>query len=130
VAVRRARGDAGGHVTVHQLAGRRPGDERALRASIAIGIGDDDTIGTLAMSEHGSESDARAWIEEELPRARFPEWVARRRHGTAGAFLFGQIERGFYVEEAAEGVAFEPDLDQPGWDADLVDGRLRWRPSP
>ena len=66
---------------------------------------------TLAVSEHGTESEARAWIEEELPRARFPEWVARRRHGSAGAFIFGQIEQGFYVEDAAEGVAFEPDLD-------------------
>jgi hypothetical protein len=84
----------------------------------------------LTVSEHPSEAEARAWIEEELLRARFPEWVTRRRHGTAGAFLFGQIERGFYVEDAAEGVAFEPDLDQPGWDADLVDGTLRWRPSP
>ena len=42
--------------TVHQLAGRRPGDERAFRASIAIGIGDDDTVGTLTVSEHGSEA--------------------------------------------------------------------------
>jgi hypothetical protein len=31
----------------------------------------------------------------------------------AGAFLFGQIERGFYVEDPAAFVAFEPDLDQP-----------------
>jgi hypothetical protein len=73
--------------TVHQLMGRRPGDERAFRASIAVGIGDDDTIGTLTVSEHGSEAEARAWIERELPRARFPEWVARRRHGTASAFF-------------------------------------------
>ncbi|MFD8496005.1 hypothetical protein [Amycolatopsis sp. NPDC059657] len=116
--------------TVHQLAGRRPGDERAFPASIAVGIGDDDTVGTLVVSEHGSASEARAWIEEELPRARFPGWVTRRRHGSAGAFIFGQIEQGFYVEDAAEGVAFEPDLDQPGWDADLVEGTLRWRHSP
>jgi hypothetical protein len=54
--------------TVYQLAGRRPGDERAFRASIAVGIGDDDTVGTLTVSEHGTEAEARAWLEEELPR--------------------------------------------------------------
>lgn len=67
------------------------------------GIGDDDTVGVLVVSEHSNGVDARAWIEEEL-RARFPESVARRRHGAVGASLFGHIERGFYVEDLAEGV--------------------------
>jgi hypothetical protein len=48
----------------------------------------------------------------------------------AGVFLYGQIERGWYVEDAEHGVEFEPDPDVPGWDADLVDGALLWRPSP
>jgi hypothetical protein len=116
--------------TLHKLVERGPGTELAFRASIALGIGDDDTVGTVLVSEHDNEADARAWVAHELPRARFPEWVTRRRHGAAGAFLYGQVERGWYVEDAEQGVVFEPDLDAGGWDADLVDDTLRWRPSP
>lgn len=116
--------------TLHQSAGQLRGDEHVFRASIAVGIGDDDTVDVVAESEHDSESDARAWVERELPHAQFPEWVARRRHGVAGAFLFGQIEQGWRVQDAEHGVLFEPDVDTSGWDADLVDGALRWRPSP
>lgn len=116
--------------TLHQLVGQPRGDEHVFRASIGLGIGDDDTVDTVAVSEHDNESDARAWIEHELPRAQFPEWVNRRQHGTAGAFLFGQFEQGWRVQDAERGGLFEPDLDTSGWDADLVDGALRWRPSP
>lgn len=84
---------------------------------------------TVAESEHISESDARAWVERELPRAQFPEWVSHRRHGVAGAFLFGQIEHGWRLQDTEHGALFEPDLNTPGWDVDLVDGALRWRPS-
>ena len=76
-----------------------------------------------------SETRSRANIKRELPHAQFPEWVARRRHGVAGAFLFGQIEQGWRVHDAEHGALFEPDVDTLGWDADLVDGVLRWRTS-
>ena len=67
----------------------------------------------------------RAWIECELPRARFPGWVGLRPHGTAGAFLYGMIEQGWHVRDAEHGLLFEPDLDVPGLDADLIEGVLR-----
>ncbi len=115
---------------MHQSAAQVRGNELVFRASIALGIGDDDAVGAVAVAEHGSERDARAWVEAELPRAQFPDWVARRPHGTAGAFLYGQIECGWHAPDRDQGVVFEPDLDAPGWDADLLDGRLRWRSSP
>jgi hypothetical protein len=64
-----------------------------------------------------------------LPRARFPEWVADRQHGTAGAFLYGQIERGWHVDGPDATPTFEPDVGASGWDADLIDGMLRWQPT-
>ncbi|MGW4527868.1 hypothetical protein [Amycolatopsis sp. NPDC004378] len=111
--------------TVHQLRPRHEIGAETWRAAILLGIGDDDTIGSVAESEHDSELAARAWVEHHLPDARFPEWVARRRHGTAGAFLFGQVERGYYSGESDDD--WELDHDAPGWDADLVHGVIRWR---
>ena len=71
------------------------------------------------------ETRSRANIKQQLPQASFPEWVGRRRHGTAGAFLFGQVQRGYYSGESDDD--WELDHDAPGWDADLVHGVIHWR---
>jgi hypothetical protein len=115
--------------STREVTARPTGIGHVFRASIALGIGDDDTIGTVTSSVHVSESAARGWVEDELPRARFPEWVGQRQHGTAGAFLYGQIERGWYADGPDTEQVLEPDLDAQGWDADLIDGTLRWLPS-
>lgn len=115
--------------STEEVTARTPGVGHVFRASIALGIGDDDTIDVVTSSVHARESDAREWVKNELPRAQFPEWVGRRQHGTAGAFLYGQIEQGWRVDGPDAVPLFEPDLDAPGWDADLVDGALRWQPS-
>jgi hypothetical protein len=112
-----------------QSTDQQGGFTHVLRASIALGIGDDDTISEVTSSIHANEADARGWVEAELPRAQFPEWVGRRQHGTAGAFLYGQIERGWYVDGPDAKPMFEPDVGASGWDADLVDGVLRWQPT-
>jgi hypothetical protein len=94
-------------------------------ASIDLGIGDDDTVCGVAASDHATEQAARAWVEEELPRAEFPAWVARRPHGVAGAFLYGSVTRGYLAASDPE-PSWEPDLDAPSWDADLVNGAVHW----
>jgi hypothetical protein len=111
--------------TAQQLGPRHEIGTVTWRSAILLGIGDDDTVEAVAESEHDSEQAARAWVEEHLPDASFPEWVARRRHGTAGAFLFGQVQRGYYSGENDDD--WELDHDASGWDADLVDGVIRWR---
>jgi hypothetical protein len=95
------------------------------RAYILLGIGNDDGIETLAESEHGSEQLARAWVEHVLPRTAFPEWVSTRRHGLAGAFLYGGLLWGRYIPDDSD-VTWEPDPDQPCIDADIVNGTLVW----
>jgi hypothetical protein len=113
--------------SVREVRSQRQVGDVTWHAGIALGIGDDDTVsGVGAESEHDTEQAARAWIEQELPRAAFPEWVTRRPHGTAGAFLFGQLDRG-YITALEPAPEWEPDLDAPSWDADLVDGTVRWR---
>jgi hypothetical protein len=113
--------------TTHQLRPRHEIGAVTWRSAILLGIGDDDTIDEVAGAEHDSEQTARAWVEERLPYASFPEWVAHRRHGTAGAFLFGQVQRGYYSGESDDD--WELDHDAPGWDADLVRGVIHWRAS-
>lgn len=96
------------------------------KATLIIGIGDDDTVGSVAETEQDTEQAARHWVERELPRAQFPDWVTRRRHGSAGAFLFGQVVRGKYTLDE-EGLVWEPDFKFPDLEADLVDGAVRWQ---
>lgn len=95
----------------------------AWQAAIGLGIGDDDTSGCVAESVHASLAAATAWVEKTLPQAEFPDWVRGRPHGVAGAFLYGSVAQGWYDDS----LTFEPDPDLPVWDADLIDGVLRWR---
>lgn len=95
------------------------------RAAIVLGIGDNDTVGVVTETDHADEQTARAWIEQQLPHAVFPEWVTRRRHGTAGAFMFGQIERGYYTGPNEDD--WQPALDDRLWDADLIHGVVHWQ---
>lgn len=111
--------------SVHGLQQHQPGDV-TWRAGIVLGIGDDDTVDGIAESEHETEQAAKAWVERELPRAVFPEWVLRREHGSAGAFLFGSVDRGYFTPYE-QTTTWEPDDDAPNWDADLVAGEVHWR---
>lgn len=97
-----------------------------FRAAIDLGIGDDDTVSGVSESDHDTEQAARAWVTRELPLADFPDWVAQRPHGVAGAFLYGSVTRGYLTTDEPE-PSWEPDVDAPSWDADLVDGTVRWR---
>ncbi|MEV6602781.1 hypothetical protein [Kutzneria sp. NPDC051319] len=99
----------------------------AWQAAIGLGIGDDDTVDGVAETEHVDLVAARAWVERVLPVAEFPVWVHGRPHGTAGAFLYGTVGRGWYARQDDGSLEFEPDPDGPVWDADLIDGTLRWR---
>ncbi|MFC3453360.1 hypothetical protein [Amycolatopsis speibonae] len=109
--------------SVHEL---RQAGAVVWRAAIGLGIGDDDTIsGVGEETDHATEQAARAWVTRELPRAELPDWVARRPHGVAGAFLYGSITRGHLTPDKPE-PSWEPDDDAPTWDADLVDGTVRW----
>jgi len=110
--------------TVHEL---RQAGAVIWRAAIDLGIGDDDTVSGVAESDHLTEDAARKWVERELPRTEFPDWVARRPHGVAGAFLYGSVTRGYLT--AGPEPSWEPDLDAPDWDADLVEGTVRWHRS-
>lgn len=98
------------------------------RSYILVGIGDDDTAGDcVAEDEFDSQLAARAWVERELPVAQLPDWVFNRQHGAAGAFLFGSISRGTYTFQSGAEVDWEPDVDDPvDFDADLIDGVVRW----
>jgi len=113
---------------VHELRPRHEIGAVTWRSAILVGIGDDDTVDQVAEAEFDSEQAARTWVEQQLPNAELPDWVARRPHGAAGAFLYGSIERGYYSGEHDED--WELDHDTPGWDADLVRGVIRWRPGP
>lgn len=113
---------------MHDLRPRHEIGVVTWRSAILVGIGDDDTVDQVAEAEFDSEQAARAWVDEHLPHAALPAWVARRPHGTAGAFLFGQVQRGYYSGETDED--WELDHDAPGWDADLVGDVVRWRPGP
>lgn len=72
-------------------------------------------------------AEARAWVERVLPMAEFPAWVRNRPHGTAGALLYGTVGQGWYSRQDDGSLEFEPEPDGPVWDADLIDGVLRWR---
>jgi hypothetical protein len=109
--------------SVRELHPRHMVGEVAWQAAIGLGIGDDDTAGCVAESVHASLAAATAWVEQTLPEAEFPDWVRDRPHGVAGAFLYGSVTQGWYDNT----LAFEPDPDLPVWDADLIDGVLRWR---
>lgn len=98
------------------------------RAAIDLGIGDDDTVSGVAETDHITEDAAREWVERELPRTEFPPWVARRPHGVAGAFLYGSVTRGYLTADQPV-PSWEPDDDAPNWDADLVEGTVRWHQS-
>jgi hypothetical protein len=54
--------------------------------------------------------------------AQFPEWVHGRRHGAAGAYLFGYVMKGYYTPDGG----WETDVAAPSRDAVLVDGAIRW----
>ena len=97
-----------------------------FNAAILLGIGDDDNVGCVAEQDFDAEDQARRWIEQTLPTATMPDWVHRRPHGAAGAFLFGIYQQGVRVHEGD--VSFwEPvpeDADERT--ADLSGGTVRW----
>jgi hypothetical protein len=100
-------------------------------AAIMLGIGDDDNVACVAEHDAATEEDARRWIEQTLPAAAMPDWVHRRPHGTAGAFLFAIYTEGVRVHDDQGGSRWEegyPDDDAPEHTADLVDGAVRWWP--
>jgi myo-inositol-1(or 4)-monophosphatase len=121
-------GDA---TSVAQPAGERVTGATAFLATIGVGIGDDDTADTVAERAFPSSRDARSWVEQELPVAAFPMWVVERPRGTAGAFLFGAVQRGRYVPEVEDRVAWQTEgISADDAEAYLVDGQVRWRVSP
>jgi hypothetical protein len=107
---------------------RSPGDV-TFHAAICVGIGDEADADVLAETEHETLADAQTWVQAELPRAKFPAWVARRPHGTAGAFLYGSIDEGWYVQYD-DGLSWEPDPKRHrSIDGDLVHGTVTWHES-
>ena len=121
-----------GDVTsVAEPAPERVADGTAFLATIGVGIGDDDTADTVAEREFPSSHDARSWIGQELPAAEFPMWVAKRSRGTAGAFLFGSVQRGHYAPMADGGIAWQAEGNSTDdAEAYLVDGQVQWRRAP
>ncbi|MEC3978912.1 hypothetical protein [Amycolatopsis sp. H20-H5] len=118
---------------VQQL--RSPGQHvtgaTAFLATICVGIGDNDTADMVAERAFPSSRDARSWVEQELPVAEFPIWVAKRPRGTAGAFLFGAVQRGHYVPTAEGQIAWQVgESSTDDTEAYLVDGQVRWRGAP
>ncbi|WP_431910865.1 hypothetical protein [Amycolatopsis thermoflava] len=98
-------------------------------AAIMLGIGDDDAVECVVEQDFMTEQKARQWIEQTLPATRMPDWVYRRPHGAAGAFLFAIYREGFRVHDD-DGVSHweeYPD-DAPEHTADLVDGLVTWWP--
>lgn len=75
-----------------------------------LGTGDSSSMTELAVAEFSSAAEARAWVEERLATAA----------SGPGKSVFGSIDRGTYT-----GARWEPD-EVPGFDADLVDGRVCW----
>jgi hypothetical protein len=116
-----------GMESTHELHPERQVGEVAWQAAIGLGIGDDDTVEGVAESEPSDLTEARAWVERVLPMTEFPAWVHNRPHGTAGAFLYGTVGQGWYARQDDGSLEFEPDPDGQVWDADLIDGVLRWR---
>ncbi|MEU0511254.1 hypothetical protein ACWEKJ_30390 [Amycolatopsis thermoflava] len=98
-------------------------------AAIMLGIGDDDAVDCVVEQDFRTEQEARRWIEQTLPVARMPEWVYRRPHGAAGAFLFAIYREGFRVHDDDGGSHWEEyPNDAPERTADLVDGVVIWWP--
>jgi hypothetical protein len=98
-------------------------------AAILLGIGDDDNVACVAEHDATTEDEARWWIEQNLPTAAMPDWVHRRPHGTAGAFLFAVYTEGVRVQDGPGESRWEnyPD-DAPEQTADLIEGAVRWWP--
>lgn len=121
-------GDA---LSVAEPAHERVADATAFLATIGVGIGDDDTADTVAERAFPSSRDARSWLEKELPAAEFPIWVAKRSRGTAGAFLFGAVQRGHYVQAAGGRIVWQAGESlTDDAEAYLVDGQVQWRGVP
>ena len=99
----------------------------AWQAAIGLGIGDDDTVDGVAEAEPSDLAEARAWVERVLPMTELAVWVYDWPHGTAGAFLYGTVGKGWYARQDDGSLEFKPDPDGPVWDADLIDGTLQWR---
>lgn len=97
-------------------------------AAILLGIGDDDNVACVAEQDFDTEDQARRWIEQTLPTATMPDWVYRRPHGAAGAFLFAIYQEGIRVHEG-DVSCWEPfPEDAEERTADLFDGTVRWWP--
>ncbi|MER6759998.1 MULTISPECIES: inositol monophosphatase family protein [Amycolatopsis] len=121
----------GATLSVAEPARERVADATAFLATVGVGIGDDDTADTIAEREFPSSRDARSWLEQELPAAEFPPWVARRSRGTAGAYLFGAVQRGHYVRTVGGRIAWQAgESSTDDAEAYLVDGQVQWRGAP
>jgi hypothetical protein len=95
--------------SARELHAQHKAGDVAWQAAIGLGIGDDDTVSGVAESVHPSLAAAKAWVEKTLPTAEFPDWVRRRPHGTAGAFLYGTVAQGWYTRHDDDSLDFEPD---------------------
>ncbi|WP_409495984.1 inositol monophosphatase family protein [Amycolatopsis sp. cmx-11-12] len=119
----------------HQVGGSRQSAKHKVgtttfKATIGIGIGDDDTVDAITEVEFFTSDEARSWIEQTLPETEFPEWVKQRPFGPAGAFILGSIQQGSYVA-VPDDVAWVPkDSTAEDLDAVLAEGRVRWCGSP
>jgi hypothetical protein len=110
---------------------RRPG-EVTWRATIMVGLGDDDAVGNVGSREFESPEAAQAWIERHLPAAEMPDWAADYPHNGGGVYLWGWVQAGFYSygdEQPNESVDWEPDLNAASFEGDLVDGQVQWQSS-
>jgi len=120
----------------HQIGGSRQSTKHEVgattfKATVGIGIGDDDTVDTITEAEFLTANEARSWIEQTLPETEFPEWVKQRPFGPAGAFVLGSIQHGSYVAVPDDDVAWVPmDSTSEDLDAVLAEGRVRWCGSP
>lgn len=109
--------------TVHKEA------RTGFSAAILLGIGDDDNVGCVAEQDFDTEDQARRWIDQTLPATPMPDWVHRRPHGAAGAFLFGIYQEGVRVHEGDSSYWEPVSEDTEEHTADLVNGTVRWWPT-
>lgn len=83
-----------------------------------LGMGDESHLSQIDVAEFASCAAARAWVERRLSSV----WA---RPGLA---VFGSVDRGTYQDETPGSVArWTLDTGWAGLDADVVDGRVRWR---
>jgi hypothetical protein len=83
-----------------------------------LGVGDEARFSQIDVAEFATCSAACAWVERRL----YAEWTR------PGLMVFGSVDRGVYREDVPGTVPrWTLDPCSVGMDADLVNGRVRWR---